>query len=615
MPVDLNLCACGSGLRAVRCCRLDRAALPTDAAVRRVGPIVDRLVELHRNGSIVEEEKLCLDLLDLAPTHAETLAALYHICNAAGRKSAAEALLRRIVQHHPNTYWATNALVLDSLNKGAADQAEIHARNAIRLAPHNPQSHYLMGMAMTEANRLHLGEYHYRRALELSGERDPIVLANLALNLKDQGKMTESRELYSESAEKQPDVLKTVLGWARMEEADQNFARALELLDRAEVLSPGDPGVLLSRAVLHVRMRRYEQAFQALDTIAAQSAVSPDNPQQRRAGLGGAELLEKGRLLDKLGRYDEAFDALSEGKRLYREISGLQYREDEAARLAQRLKTFFTERRLNALPRAGLKENVAQPLFILGFPRSGTTLVEQILCGHSRVSAAGELPFVNEMTAAMVRLLESPTTYPEALAELWMGDRRQGLDELRDFYLERFRQLGILNDGTGWFTDKMPLNEMHLGLISLVFPQSPLIHMLRHPLDAVLSTFSHSMTHGFNCSYALETTARYYVLVMELVEHYRAQIPMRYLAVRYEDVVTRQRDSVQRMLDFVGEPFEEECLNFHANRRYAHTASYAQVTEKLYATSCYRYRNYLKRLEPVIPMLEPIIQRLGYSID
>jgi hypothetical protein len=130
----------------------------------------------------------------------------------------------------------------------------------------------------------------------------------------------------------------------------------------------------------------------------------------------------------------------------------------------------------------------------------------------------------------------------------------------------------------------------------------------------VLSTFSNHLTHGFYCSYALETAARHYVLVMELVEHYRGQMLLRYLPVRYEDIVDDLDASMRRMLAFIGEEFDERCVDFHDNRRYARTASYAQVTEPLYDSSRNRYRHYLKQLEPVIPILEPVIARLGYAI-
>jgi hypothetical protein len=139
--------------------------------------------------------------------------------------------------------------------------------------------------------------------------------------------------------------------------------------------------------------------------------------------------------------------------------------------------------------------------------------------------------------------------------------------------------------------------------------------MLRHPLDVVLSMFSNHLTHGFYCANELETAARHYVRIAELVEHYRTEMTLRMMTMRYEDVIDHQEANVKRMLDFVGVEFDRRCLNFHENRRYARTASYAQVTEKLYGSSRFRYRRYLKHLAPVIPILEPMIERLGYTID
>ncbi len=605
MAIDQVLCACGSGLRAVRCCRLDLSQLPSPEASRPLKPLTARAVELFGKGTLEEAEKLCLEVLELAPGEIEALSTLYRIRKAGKQDAAASALLRRIVALYPNTFWATNELALSLLGKSALAEAEIHARNAVRLAPENPQSHYLMGMVMTEANRPQVGEYHYRRVLQLTQRREPVLLANLAWNLKNQGKMAEARSLYEESAAAAPKVLNTLLGWARMEEADRDYERASALVKEAEDLAPANPSVRLSRAVIFERNHEYAEALSVLDSIPAASG---------NGSLGANEMLEKGRLLDKLGRYEEAFAAYREGKRLCREGSGLSYLGDQAQQLAGRLKKFFTESRLGILPRAGVRAERPQPIFILGFPRSGTTLVEQMLSAHPNISAGDELPIVNELVNALPRMLPSPLAYPEALAELWMGDRFRGLEALRDYYLDRVGELGIVEEGARWFTDKMPLNETHLGLIALIFPQAPLIHVLRHPLDTVLSTFSNFLTHGFYCSYALDTAARHYRLVHELVAHYRSQMTLRYLPVRYEDIVADQERSARRMLDFIGEPFDERCLRFHENRRYARTASYAQVTEPLYERARYRYRHYLKEMEELMPILEGTIRQLGYPL-
>lgn len=603
LSIDPSLCGCGSGLRRVRCCEPDRALHLVDAS-EEFGRLLKLAAQAYRLGDPAAEP-LCLQILDIAAGQRDALIMLYNIRRAQGQGGTAEVLIRRLVALDANDFWATNELGLLLMNKGDFAEAERHARNGVRIAPEEPQAHNLLGMILTEAHKPQLGEYHYRRVLQLSRARDPIVLANLAWNLKTQGKMQDARNLYMESAELAPNVRQTLLGWARLEEADRRFDAAEEILDRAQAGFPDDPTLLLARAVLLGRMGLYDIALATLDKIAQAGGDG---------ALGPSELLEKGTLLERMGRYDEAFAAWDEAKRRARELNGEHYLAAQAQQLADRLKRFFTSRRLTILPRATVQKAGPKPIFILGFPRSGTTLVEQTLSAHSRISAGDELPFIEELTRTMPRLFDSPLTYPEALAELWMADHREGIEDLRDHYLRKVKQFGIIEPGAAWFTDKMPLNETHLGLISLLFPDAPLIHVLRHPLDVVLSVFANNLTHGFFCAYELETAALHYRLVLDLVEHYRREMTLRYLPVRYEDIVDDQETSVRRMLAFIGEDFDELCLRFHENRRYARTASYAQVTEKLYDRSRFRYRHYLKQLQPAIPILLPVIERLGYSI-
>jgi tetratricopeptide (TPR) repeat protein len=600
---DARLCACGSGLTRARCCELNLASLGAREASRHLSPLEERAAEARSTGATEEAERLALDVLELAPGRGRALAILYEIRKAEGKTEASAALIRRLVALEPNNFWATNELTLLLLGRGNVADAERHARNAVRIAPENAQSHYLLGLVLTEAHRPAVGEYHYDRALALSGARDPVVLANLALCLKNQGKLPAARALYEESLAAAPDKLHTLLGFARLEEADRNLTAALSLLDRAEALFPENPNVLLLRAMVLGRRGEAEAALAVLERMAAAHPT-----------LGPAQLLEKGRLLDRLGRYEEAFAAFDAGRTRLREVSGQAYLGEHAQQLTARLKNFFVAKRLATLPRATRRSDVAQPIFVLGFPRSGTTLLEQTLSAHPRIAAGDELPFIAEIAELMPRLLESPLAYPDALAELWMGDHREDLNNLRDHYLRRVGELGIVPQGAAWFTDKMPLNEMHLGLIHLLFPESPLLHVTRHPLDVVLSVYSNLLTHGFYCAYALESAARHYALVVDLVEHYAREMKLNYLRVRYEDMVEDQEASIRQVLSFIGEEFDPSCLAFHENRRYARTASYAQVTERLYDRSRYRYRNYLPQLQPIIPILEPVIERLGYTI-
>lgn len=573
-------------------------------ATRHLIPLVERAAQAWRVGSKAIAERLCLDVLELAPDRVGALTVLYEIRKAEGNQRATSVLVRRIVTLDPNNFWATNELTLLLLASRNLQEALVYARNAVRIAPENAQSHNLLGMAMTEAQQAPVGEYHYRRALELANGRDPVLLANLAWSLKCQGRVEEARALYTESVAAHPDVPQTLLGWAHLEEADRKLDAAHAKLDALEKIDPNNTGSRLVRATVLGRQKRYEEALALLES-------APGEPQH----LGASELQDKGRLLDSMGRYDDAWAVFEAGKAAVRQGGGGAYLEAQAAAMAARLRSFFTAKRLALLPRAGTRRDVAQPIFILGFPRSGTTLLEQTLSAAPHIVAGDELPLINDITHLMSRMLNSPLGYPEALVELWMGDQREGLDNLRDYYLQKVRQIGVLRDGATLFTDKMPLNETHLGLIALLFPEAPLIHMIRHPLDVMVSAMSNHFTHGLLCATALENAARHYVLIADLVQHYRAEMSLRYLPVRYEDMVDEQEATVRSVFDFIGEPFDPAVLQFEKNARYARTASYAQVTEKLYDRSRYRYRHYLRHLGPAIEILQPVIERLGYTVE
>ncbi|GAB6845088.1 tetratricopeptide (TPR) repeat protein [Methylorubrum rhodinum] len=602
--MDHPACDCGSGLSAARCCayvpEAEGTRPPDDPALAGEAQAAAQAL---RGGDRAGAERMSLAVLERTPHQPEALAVLAEIRLGQGGNAAAAALLERLAAVEPANFWPVNKLALLELGRGNVEAAERHARQGVRLAPANPQAHNLMGMAMTEAHRPALGEYHCRRALELAGRRIPLVLANLATCLKNQGKVEEARALYREADALAPDNRQTLLAWAQLEEADRRLDEADALLDRLERLGPPSPAMLLVRAAILGRRKRADAAVALLDRA------------ERTRPLRPAERLERGRQLDRLGRYDEAWADFEAGKRQMREAAGGGYRREDAAGMAAELRAFFTRERLDLLPRAGLRTDVPQPVFILGFPRSGTTLLEQTLTASPLVAAGDELTLVHEIAAAAPRLLASPWDYPGALTELWMGDRREALDTLRDHYLQRVRQLGVLREGARLFTDKMPLNETHLGLIGLMFPGAPLLHLIRHPLDIMVSAMSNAFTHGAHCGSALETAAEHLVLSAELVAHYRTAMDLNYRTVRYEDMIDDQKATVRGVFDFVGLPFDPAVLNHEANPRYARTASYAQVTEKLYDRSRYRYRHYRRQLEPALPILAPLIERLGYTID
>lgn len=593
-------CGCGSGLRAIRCCQLTDLKAPSTTP-QRIEARTERAADAFDRGDTGTALQLCLAILDEAPAHADALIILACLLQRSGPLDAAIAVLRRVQRLRPDDVATVLDLARLSLRALRLPEAESQARNAVRLAPDNPASHALLAIALTESHRPQAGEFHYRQALGLAGP-DAVTLGNLAWNLRLQGRIKEARPLYRQAAALDPAIPLTWLGWAQTEEAGHNVTDAVRFLTHAKRLEPGLQDITRFEALLLARQGAPEAGLAVLENAAA-----------RPSGLDAAELLEQARLLDRVGRHDEAFTVMTAAKAWIRQ-KGHPYAEEEASNLITRLTGFFVAPRLRLLPRPETPTTGPQPIFIVGAPRSGTTLVEQILSAHPAVAGGDELPVLEQLTKLLPRTLGSPLGYPEALSELWMGDQRDGLDRLRDEYLRQARKLVPLRPGDKFLTDKMPFNEVHLGLIALMFPSAPVVHVLRHPLDVVLSMMSHNLTHGFHCASDMETAARHCARVFELVAHYRQQMTLRYLPLRYEDLVQEFEPNVRRLLDFVGLRFDRRCLRFDENPRLARSASYAQVTETLYSRSLYRHRHYMRHLKPVIPILEPVIDSLGYRL-
>ncbi len=598
-------CPCGSGLSQPNCCGLDPnqvEAVPPEQHAEQL----TALTRAYHADDRDTARRLALEVLETSPGQRDALGALFNVLRDARQSEAAASVVHRMAHIHRNDAVVRSVAANFFLQHGHLAHAQLHSRMLVRLAPEESIAHFLMGRTFLAINNPQGAEHHLRMAKQLATPEKaaaPDLHIAIAAALRDQGKLDEARSIFERLSARNVLTPAMLLAWAALEEAARDFNAAFALVDRADALEPGKPAVATMRAGLH---RRVNEPARALEVISLSAEGQEDALQA---------LLTRGQILDSLGQFDEAFECFSDYKRRLRDMSGQGYQADQANELVTALRGFFTEGRSPLLPRAAVRDESPQPIFIVGFPRSGTTLVEQTLTSHPDIAAGDELPIINSISHRAQLLLGSPGTYPVALSELWLADRRGHVDMLRDLYLNDAAQFGAIVPGKRWFTDKMPLNETHLGLIHLLFPKSPIIHLVRHPLDVVLSVFSNSLTHGFRCAFALETAAQHYALIAELIAHYRAVLPLNYHAVRYEDLVVDQEREVRSMLEFIGEPFDPATLAFHENARYARTASYAQVTEKLYTRSRYRYRNYLNHLEPIIPILTQAIERLGYTVE
>ena len=288
-------------------------------------------------------------------------------------------------------------------------------------------------------------------------------------------------------------------------------------------------------------------------------------------------------MCDKAKQYDRAFEhALIANK-----ARKVEYDADDYAAKISRLKSVYSASAMSSLPRATINSEL--PVFIVGMPRSGTSLLEQILSCHTKIHARGE-------TSDVGNVAEAIPYYPDGVRNL----TSQRLDAMATAYIGRLVKMAPTATRV---TDKLPGNYLYLGFISQLFPGAKVIHCLRDPRDVCLSNYFTDFNIGHYYSSDLGSLARHYRTYRDLMEHWKAVLPILILEVRYEDLVDNPREWTEKILDFCGLDWEEACLDFHKSRRRVATASYDQVRNPLYKSSIARWKNYERHLEPVSRIL------------
>jgi Flp pilus assembly protein TadD len=560
-------------------------------------PLVLRGREALQRGDMRAVEAAAEERLKTAGRDVNALELRFIVQQRRGQYGQAARTLDTVIGIDHRADWAYNELVQLFMAHGKPEDAEKVARAALRANPRNAHAHNLFGTILSEMNNLPAGEWHFRSALELSSPQAP-VLMNLGLNLMKQGRVEEANGYFAQAHDLAPKDMKTLAYWSTLSEGCGDLKRAGELLDLAEAASSPEE-INLLRANYLSRLGKPTEALAILDAAGT---------------LGGEAHLARGRMHDRLGNYSAAWEDFVTGKtKLLKESPGSEYHVDAVESLFERCKQFFTRENVDLLPRAKQRPETAQPIFVMGFPRSGTTLVEQILCSHSTVAAGGELPFVGDTSKLAGGIYPGSERFPENLAHSWMADYHYTATLFRDYYLARAEAYGLFKSGKGYFTDKMPFNEIYLPLIRMAFPNAKVVRVVRHPLDVCVSMLSTNMTHGFHCGYRMEDISNHLAAVFDLVEHYRREFELNEYVLRYEALVADQAGETRKLLDYLGLAFEQPCLQFHENRRYAPTPSYAQVTEKLNDRSMGRYRHYAQQLKPHVPRLEKMMAAYGYE--
>lgn len=362
------------------------------------------------------------------------------------------------------------------------------------------------------------------------------------------------------------------------------MAEAIDLDRRALSLDPRHVAALSHLA----RLKKFQAGDADLAALEQAAREANGLPESKRAVL----FFALAKAYDDTGDYERAFHCLVRANGLKR--AGMEYDVSRDIRLFDEIISVFNADLVARFEHAGSTSDL--PILIVGMPRSGTTLVEQVLASHPAVHGGGELPDLEEMAVVPSVMSASGRSFPHAVAELAPAD----LAKLGQGYVSR---LGRSAPGSVRVTDKTPMNFRYLGFARLIVPRARVIHCMRDPLDTCLSCYSLPFT-GVDFSYDLLELGRYYRGYAKLMDHWRSVLPGEWmLDVQYENLVEDIEREARRIVAHCGLEWEDSCLDFHATERNVQTASFAQVREPLYRGSVGRSRRYEPYIRPLIDVL------------
>jgi Flp pilus assembly protein TadD len=509
----------------------------------------------HQEGRLKEAERMYRDILRARPDNVDALRLLANVVARTGRPGEAEHLLQRAIAAAPDFAGAHTDLGNLLREQDRFEEAIASHRAALRLEPDSPKAHFLLAGTLAPAALTYDAIAEYEQALKLN-PRHASAWLGLGHALKTVGRQEEAIRAYRECAKLRPDNGEIYWSLANLKTymfSDEEIRYMQEKVAGGKLRNISEVNFLFAMAKAFEDRNDHERAWQYY--------------------VAGNEKRRK----------DEWYDPV------------------QTQVLNEAIIEVFDAGLLQGKRGAGCAD--PSPIFIVGLPRSGSTLIEQILASHSQVEGTAELPYLGRVATSLNRNRADGINYPAAVRELGSEHlRAMGEDYLRMAKMHRVR-------GTPRFIDKMPNNFPHVGLLALILPNARIIDARRHPLDACLSCYRQLFARGQPFTYDLVDIGEYYLQYQAMMDHWHTVLPGHVLTVQYEELIADFEPGVRRLVEFCGLPWEDDCLRFHETERPIRTASSEQVRRPISADAVGRWRKYESHLGELIEVLAPVLPR------
>jgi tetratricopeptide (TPR) repeat protein len=539
---------------------------------------VRQAFEKHKAGQLAEAYAVYSDVLRVMPQHEGALHYMGLLAQQSGKLQDALRLIRASLEVTPENPDALNHLgqVYIGLNDYAA--AERCFRQALDFDADHIHALINLANCLRHAGQLEQALELYERATEIE-PRDPICAFNYGITLNALGRPRDAIERLTKATEygdrnyvahHHLGILFEQLG--EFENANANYLAALRY----------QPNYYESLAAL-LNSPEHEADDAQLD-IAREALEKPNLPPDVRLRLEHA----LGKHYEKARDFDRAFRHFRNSNEVQKAIAS-PFDIASYSRQFDRLIEFYTAERIEQLAQFGSQDE--RPVFVVGLPRTGTSLTEQILSSHSAVHGAGELSYMRTIAERVDGLITESGSLSKELIEQLSGRYLEGLGSKSPGSASRV-------------VDKYPINYVHLGLISILLPNAKIIHCQRDPMDVAISCYTVLFKLGDDFTNDLMHFGQYYREYQRLMSHWSEVLPTKYFELQYEDLIREPEAVVRDLIDFCGLPWEEECLQFEKNERMVLTPSNWQVRQKLYGTSIGRWKNYEKYMLELKAFLE-----------
>jgi tetratricopeptide (TPR) repeat protein len=486
------------------------------------------------------------------------------------------ASYRRAVAIKPDFADAYNKMGNLMRAKGIVDEAEALQRRALALKPDSAAVQIDLGSALRDKKEPKAAEDCFRKAISVD-PASAVAHNNLGIALLDQGKVDAGMTAFRKAIDLEP----------KYAEAHNHLGIALQRLGRPEASTE------CYRRALAIKPDFVESLYNLSLNKKICSELAELNDIEKSLKPYKFSVRDQtylhfalGNIYDSRHLYDKTFSHYEKTNDLKRPA----FDRDAHVDFTSRLIGSFSKKLLRRLKRIGPPSTL--PVFIVGMPRSGTTLVEKMISSHPHAHCAGELPDIERIVADLPKELGMPPPYTEKIGQI---DARSAWS-VGERYLAHLR---MLSSGAKRITDKLPKNFMHLGVIALLFPKARIIHCKRHPLDTCLSCYFQNFIGPQPFAYDLRHLGVYYRDYERLMAHWRRVLPLRQLEVQYDNLVAYQEQVSRRIIAFCGLKWDNRCLEFFKHERSVRTASNVPIRQPMYTSSVGRWKHYESFLDPL----------------